>query len=206
MKSIQNEIFTYYNQLASDYDQNRFGNSYGQFIHHQEEMLLRKFLKTEATTLTLDLGCGTGRFLHFANCGLDISPNMIAEARKKYPEKQLLVSSGTAIPFPSSHFHQVFSFHVLMHLSKPYTSQILKEVHRIIQKGGLFICDFPSTKRRRFLGFRSKNWHGANDFTLAEWKRLLEQNWEIKTVRGILFFPIHRFPVFLRKLLKMLSI
>jgi hypothetical protein len=39
------KIIEYYNQLASEYDENRFGNSYGQFIDFQERRILNKIFK-----------------------------------------------------------------------------------------------------------------------------------------------------------------
>ena len=65
-------IETYYNDIASNYDQWRFGNSYGKYIDYQERAILNNWLRDLKGKNILDLGCGTGIFLDLANTGLDI--------------------------------------------------------------------------------------------------------------------------------------
>ncbi|MCW4470491.1 hypothetical protein OGH69_16080 [Flavobacterium sp. MFBS3-15] len=42
-----NPILDYYNALAGNYDTNRFGNSYGQFIDRQERQVLDRLVKRD---------------------------------------------------------------------------------------------------------------------------------------------------------------
>ena len=88
--SMNGEIKKYYNDLASSYDSNRFNNSYGKYIDSQERLFLDAFLPKIPSEKILDLGCGTGRFLDFAKYGVDVSPNMIAIAKSKFPEKEIV--------------------------------------------------------------------------------------------------------------------
>jgi ubiquinone/menaquinone biosynthesis C-methylase UbiE len=194
---MQNQITDYYQQLAVNYDDDRFNNSYGAFIDKQE----RSFLKSANldTSKTLDIGCGTGRFLNFADYGIDISSNMILQSKQKYPEKNIQLGSLSEIPFGESYFKSAFCFHVIMHLNKIETASFLDEAHRILEKNGLLIFDFPSAKRRKFTTHKSENWHGANGFTTDEIFKLTKDKWKIKKQVGILFLPIHRFPKKLRK-------
>lgn len=192
------EIKEYYDTLAQSYDTNRFENSYGKFIDTQERIFLNRQLRISNTSKTLDLGCGTGRLLNFANYGVDVSQNMIAIAKSKFPDKEILEGSVTSIPFGNNSLDCIFCFHVIMHLDKTTTTEFLTETHnKLIDKGRL-IFDFPSQKRRKLLNFKSENWHGANSFSLEQIHQLTKNNWNIKTKRGILFLPIQRFPDFLR--------
>ena len=192
-------ILEYYDSLASRYDVDRFGNSYGRFVHKQEMLFLERNLLKEKRTL--DLGCGSGRFLSFASIGLDFSPKMIQVAKQKFPVKELKVSDAENTGFETGYFDQIFSLHVFMHLSKGKTERVLNETCRILRTGGRFIFDFPSAKRRNLINFSRENWHGANDYSIQELKKSTAENWIIRSYSGILFIPIHRLPRFLRKFL-----
>lgn len=196
------EIKTYYDELASTYDQNRFGNSYGTYIDLQERAYLKKNLPPLSSNNILDLGCGTGRFLNYATHGVDISPKMIEVAKAKFPDKNINLGSVSEIPHPDAFFDILFSFHVLMHLDKPTVTDFLKESHDKLKENGRLIFDFPSQKRRRLFNYNSKGWHGANALSVKDIENLTKSDWKIKKYQGILFFPIHRFPSSMRPLLQ----
>ena len=90
---MNKEIEEYYSHLANQYDQDRFDNSYGQFIDIQEKNIVRNII-TKNNEKVLDLGCGTGRFLEFAEYGIDISAEMIEIAKNKYPNRNLFVGNA----------------------------------------------------------------------------------------------------------------
>ena len=192
------EIKNYYDNLAQSYDSNRFENSYGKFIDTQERLFLTNSLKGIKSNQILDLGCGTGRLLEFANYGVDFSKNMLEISKSKFPDKELLEGTVTSIPLTNNSLDCVFCFHVIMHLDNETTTEFLSETHQKLGNNGRLIFDFPSKKRRKLLNFKSKNWHGANNFSFEEIKRITKNDWNIQTKQGILFLPIQRFPVFLR--------
>jgi ubiquinone/menaquinone biosynthesis C-methylase UbiE len=66
----------YYDRLAADYDQDRFANSYGRYLHRLEESLMQKHFAWEPGEQVLDLGCDTGRFMSYASHGVDESEMM----------------------------------------------------------------------------------------------------------------------------------
>lgn len=196
------EIKIYYDELASTYDKNRFGNSYGKYIDSQERIYLKKNLPQFSSNTILDLGCGTGRFLEFASHGADISPKMIEVAKSKFSDKEIKIGSVSEIPYPNAFFDLVFSFHVMMHLDEKTVNEFLQESHQKLKENGRLIFDFPSKKRRRLFKYKNNGWHGSNDFSIKEIENLIGSNWKIKQYQGILFFPIHRFPSSIRPLLQ----
>lgn len=202
---MNEDIKCYYDELAPNYDADRFGNSYGKFIDGQERAFLSKNLPEINHAKILDLGCGTGRFLDFANFGVDISSKMLEVAQAKYPDKILKIGTLSKIPFENSYFDAILCFHVIMHLDEKNLEAFLKETHLKLAKNGTLIFDFPSKKRRQFLNFKKDGWHGANDFTLEDLKSKLGSDWEIEKHKGILFFPIHRIPVYFRGFFKRLD-
>jgi ubiquinone/menaquinone biosynthesis C-methylase UbiE len=193
------DIHTYYNNLASTYDENRFGNTYGQYLHQQESKFLKKVIRNKGNIL--DLGCGTGRHLEFATHGLDLSENMIEEASNKFPEKILTVGSAFETGFEKETFDQAYTFHVLMHLSKEQIIRTLEEVFRILKPGGQFIFDIPSKKRRKLIRYKTDGWHGAASLSIAEIKEMIGDQWIIQRKKGVLFMPIQRFPKGIRKMM-----
>jgi ubiquinone/menaquinone biosynthesis C-methylase UbiE len=186
---VKEEITKYYNDLAKDYDADRFSNSYGQYIHRQENEIILKYLDEKETEFNLDLACGTGRFLKFADYGIDISKEMVEISKKKYPQKKISIEDAENLSFHNSFFDNIISFHLFMHLNISCMRNILHEVNRVLKKGGYFIFDVPSAKRRKFTGYQSSNWHGGSQINIQSLKRLIGSEWELVTFHGTAFFP-----------------
>lgn len=197
--STEKDIKTYYDDLAKTYDSSRFGNSYGTFLHKQEEKYLAPVLKLFEPRKILNLGCGTGRFMEYCQFGVDFSEEMLVQAIIKYPNKDFLLADAAETTFPDTSFDVVFSMHTFMHLSKEKSKEVFDEVYRILRPGGRFIFDVPSTIRRNLSkGHKNKSWHGSNAYTLAEIKETLGEDWDYIDHKGLLFLPIHRLPSAIR--------
>ena len=199
---MESHIETYYEKLAPKYDANRFGNSYGSFIHEQEIAVLKKNLKEHDPKTSLDLACGTGRLMQFSDTGLDISPAMVKISSGKFPSKKFQIGNALNTQFPNKSFQTIICFHFLMHLDERTTGLFLKEAFRLLKPGGHLIFDIPSKHRRIFTNHHQKGWHGANDLTVGEILSLTCRNWILRKYEGIMFFPIHRMPVWIRAKLR----
>ena len=196
---MKKQITEYYNNLASYYDKNRFDNSYGRFINFQEIRILKKYLSEKDISKNLDIACGTGRFLNYADYGIDISSKMVEIARKKFPEKNIILGDIENLPYKKSFFQNVLSFHLFMHLENNQLKDILDNVSNISQEDGLFIFDIPSRKRRKLTGYQTSSWHGGNQISVKEIKELIKEKWELISYQGVAFFPIHLLPKKIRK-------
>lgn len=196
---MKNEIKTYYNELAEEYDKSRFDNSYGQFIHYQEIEILNRYLGRNTDKINLDAACGTGRFLDYASHGIDISQEMLKVAKLKYPEKELTVAAAEALPFENAFFDNVTAFHLMMHLSKSKFEEILLDVNRVLKSEGYFIFDLPSEKRRNLTNYSASTWHGGHQASVDYIKKIASGNWTLINYHGVSFFPLHRIPKSLRK-------
>lgn len=190
---MQHSIKSYYNELASEYDQDRFSNSYGKYIDYQEKKVLYKLLRNNNKNKTLDVACGTGRFLRYARYGLDISPQMLQQAQLKYPDRMLFEGSALQMPFDDNMFDTIISFHLIMHLTKEDTRQFLTEAARVTKSGAKLIFDFPSKHRRQIINYKIKGWHASNSLSAME-VQAMTTDWILKQSYGLMFFPIHRFP------------
>lgn len=111
----------------------------------------------------LDLGCGTGNLtLRLAQLGLcvtavDLSPEMLAVARRKVPSGAAVrwVETGAAEladHFPAGSFDTIVSILVFSELSDPEQRLVLRQCHGLLRRGGrLILADevrAPSLLRR----------------------------------------------------------
>ncbi len=197
---MKEEITQYYNKLAEKYDEDRFSNTYGDYIDSQEKRVLMKYLNMEDIKNNLDIACGTGRFLEFAHYGADISHEMIKISKQKFPLKEFSLGDAESLPYDNSFFKNVISFHLFMHLDLEKLGKIITEVSRVTKKDGYFIFDVPSKKRRQLTGYKTDSWHGGNQIDLTKIKEITSNNWELVGFHGIVFFPIHRVPKSFRKI------
>ena len=196
------EIKDYYDQLAQDYDDQRFNNSYGKYLDRQEKKFLHDYLhKAEPPKdwKVLDVGCGTGRLLEYATHGIDFSPEMLKVAQQKFPEKNLQLGDLTELPFADGSLDLIFCFHVIMHQDLKTTQQFIEQAYQKLKVGGRLIFDFPSSKRRLRVKHQQKNWHAANQMAIEDIYKMTEKSWELLSYQGFLFLPIHRMPAKYRK-------
>lgn len=187
-----NNIISYYNKIAKIYDQDRFNNTYGRFIDHQERKILNKMLRNK-NGIVLDLACGSGRLLNYANFGIDASIEMVKIAKEKFPDKIIEISDAELTSFESNSMDTIISFHFFMHLNEEKIKKILLECNRILKPNGRIIFDIPSQKRRNLLKFKSEFWHGSYSSNFKEISKI-DSNFNIKRSFGLLFLPIHRIP------------
>lgn len=144
----------------------------------------------------LDCGCGLGRLAWllarrgFAVTGADVSPLFIAEAIKKYREERalrFLVEDARSMSFPDQSFDGVCSALFLEHAAD--VKGTLKEMCRVIKKGGVFIATLP--------GFLDPVQH-LSDF--INWKGKAEYKpWEARTRTGSLYQFVRTFLLVIAK-------
>ncbi len=202
---MKTEIIQYYDKLALKYDADRFANSYGNYINNQENSILKKYLNKNDTAKKLDIACGTGRFLKYADYGIDISQEMVSVSKKKFPTKNISIGDIECLPYEKAFFKNAFSFHLFMHLEYQQLKNIFKGVSKVVEENGLFIFDIPSKKRRTFTRYKASSWHGGNQVNLNELKELTSEHWDLVAFHGIGFFPIHLIPKRIRKYIILLD-
>ena len=98
----------------------------------------------------LDLACGTGRFLRqvlqvfpkLRASGMDLSPNYCAAARqilRAWPQAEIIEGAGETMPFADASQAIVSSIYLFHELPPRIRVQVISEVARVLQPGGLFI-------------------------------------------------------------------
>ena len=114
------------------------------------------------STVTLDVGCGTGIFLEYLiykgcqSCyGLDAPSDYTAQAKNRGYKKIKTISdlNHKAIPFEKDFFDFIVSKDVFEHLLNPIF--VLEEVSRVLKPKGFFLFHvpnhFPLHKRIKFI-------------------------------------------------------
>lgn len=197
------KVVQYYNQIAEIYFNDRFNNSYGKFIDYQERNILNQLI-TNKNELVLDLACGSGRFLNYANIGIDASHKMIEQSKQKYLDKKLIICDAENMQIESSSIDTIICFHFFMHIDQSKFDLILKECRRVLKKNGRLIFDIPSQKRRHLIKTDSNSWHGSTSKTIKEIQQI--EGFNMNKFFGVMFIPIHRFPIFIRKFLLKIDI
>lgn len=195
----KDEVVSYYDGIAGDYDESRFNNSYGKFIDAEERKILNHLIDTDKNELRLEMACGTGRLTDYATHALDASPEMMAFAQRRHPEVSYRCTSAVDTGFADGMFDVVYTFHLLMHLDRNFISDIFREVHRILKPGGRFIFDIPSGERRRMRHHQQDSWHGATHLSRSEVMSLTGDMFKCSDSYGIMMMPVHKLPVSLRK-------
>ena len=92
----------------------------------------------------LDLGCASGyqsqllKDLGLKVVGLDLSPKMIAAAKKLVPKAKFLVGDMTEMDFADRSFDGVYARASLLHAPKKLVPKVLKSVHKVLKDNGIF--------------------------------------------------------------------
>lgn len=125
-----------------------------------------------------DLGCGTGRITaHLAAAGLavfglDLSPGMIAEARRHHPALPFAVASLTALPLADASLGGALAWYSIVHTPPAVLPVVLAELRRVLAPGGHLLLGFHAggTSRHRDTAYGHPvplDWHLPDPDQLA---------------------------------------
>lgn len=124
----------------------------------------------------LDIACGTGYGTQMLAdvakkvYGIDVSKEAVEYANKNYPHKNVIYKQGDArkIPLDDKSVDVVVSLETIEHIPEP--EEFVKEVKRILKKGGLFIVSTPNDDE-----FTDGNVYHVHEFDFNELNRLMKK-------------------------------
>jgi SAM-dependent methyltransferase len=102
-----------------------------------------------------DVGCGTGTTSRMlADCGsdvvgIDLSPNMIAEARRLNPGLRFQVGSMTDLDFDDGYFDGICAWYSVIHIPDELLPHVFSEFHRLLRPGGWVLVAFQVGEQPR---------------------------------------------------------
>jgi ubiquinone/menaquinone biosynthesis C-methylase UbiE len=97
-----------------------------------------------------DVGCGPGRVTtHLAGLGLsatgiDLSPGMIAMARRDHPDLRFEVGSMLDLPLPDGSFGGVLAWYSIIHVPDDQLPRAFGEFSRVLIPGGYLLAGFQA--------------------------------------------------------------
>jgi ubiquinone/menaquinone biosynthesis C-methylase UbiE len=155
MRDYKGESQNYFDKLAPRYDSHYYGR-------HGRQQYRRVVAAAKACKFSsvLDVGCGTGGLLRELKrprlklAGVDISPRMIAEAKKRLGNTaDLRVADSERLPWKAGTFDLVVTTDSLHHWPHPLLA--LSEMKRVLKTGGhVVVADVTAPPVLKQLG----NW------------------------------------------------
>lgn len=135
-----------YDRVAADYARRIFRELENKPLDRQ---LLKQFAATVAADGEIcDMGCGPGhvtRFLHNVGArvfGLDLSPQMIEEARRLNPEIRFMASDMMALDLPDESLAGITAFYAIVNIPSESLPRVFCEMARVLQADGLLLLSF----------------------------------------------------------------
>ncbi len=98
--------------------------------------------------LVCDLGCGPGHLAHYLHqrgvqvCGIDLSPEMVKEARKRFPGVPYEVGSMVGLAVEDNAWAGIAAFYSLIHIPREELVAVLRELYRVLKPGGWLLFTF----------------------------------------------------------------
>lgn len=95
-----------------------------------------------------DVGCGPGRVtillsrLGLDAFGIDLSPGMLALARRTYPELRFEEGSMLALELPDASLGGLLAYYSIIHIPWEQRPQVFAEFHRVLAPGGMVMLVF----------------------------------------------------------------
>ena len=133
-----------YDCVARDYAERIYGELAGKPLDRE----LLDSLACQVAGVIGDLGCGPGHVARYLRdqgaevCGVDLSPGMVAEARRLNPGLPLLTGDLLALPVPDGAWGGAAAFYSLIHLTRGELPQAVREMRRVLRPGGLALVAF----------------------------------------------------------------
>ncbi len=129
-----------------------------------DRKLLEDFAAALRGKVVLDIGCGPGhigRFLSdrgFDVTGVDLSPAMIAIARRMNPGMRFEVADMRSLPEGDGTCSGIVAFYSVIHIARGDMPAVLGEMHRVLKPKGKLLIAFHggtgSVANEEFLGHR----------------------------------------------------
>lgn len=140
--------------MSFDYEQSIWGKGEISFSAKEPSFFrLKKSLEAlkdlPEGSEVLEVGCGAGQFIRaikkirpdLACCGCDISETALKSAKQESGEVSYALSQEKKLPYKDGFARAVLIFDVLEHVQDALA--ILKEINRVLEKGGMFYCFVP---------------------------------------------------------------
>ena len=139
------ELIVSYDKLASEYAVRFCDELEGKPF---DRNLLQRLADAIPGGPVCDLGCGPGHVAaYFGSSGVDVigvdlSPGMIAEAKRRYPSLDFQVGNMLDLKMGTGSLGGTVAFYSIIHLRREMLQEAFREMHRVLRPGGLVLTSF----------------------------------------------------------------
>ena len=135
-----------YDRLAEDYARKLCDE-----LQHKaldRELLARFAAAVKEQGTVCDMGCGPGhvtRYLYDAGAdvfGLDLSPGMIAQARRLSPHIRFCEGNMLALDLEDASLAGIAAFYAIVNIPSNSVPTVFREMYRVLQPGGRLLLAF----------------------------------------------------------------
>jgi ubiquinone/menaquinone biosynthesis C-methylase UbiE len=135
-----------YDRLAEEYARRIFNE-----LQHKplDQQLLNRFARDVGADGDIcDLGCGPGhvaRYLRDAGAkvfGVDLSPQMLEQARRLHPDISFREGNMLALDLPDGSLAGIAAFYAIVNIPQASLPLAFREMERVLQPGGLLLLAF----------------------------------------------------------------
>ncbi|MCA9827165.1 MAG: class I SAM-dependent methyltransferase [Nitrosopumilus sp.] len=123
------------------------------FDTKKEALIFSQNIKFDKNMKILDLACGMGRTCKWVAphvneyVGVDFIPEMIRKAKEynnRFKNAKFVVNDGKSLNvLDSDYFDLAYSELAFQHMLKPIQESYVREILRVLKKGGLFYVQIP---------------------------------------------------------------
>lgn len=135
-----------YDNVAREYAEHLYGELAGKPF--DREILDRFAVRVGNTEPVCDLGCGPGQIARYLRDrgvearGIDLSPGMVAEARRLNPDIPFWQGDMLALDSKDGTWAGIAAFYAIVHLSREEVPRAFAEMKRVLRPGGLLLLAF----------------------------------------------------------------
>lgn len=132
-----------YDKIAADYA-DRFGDDLAR-NQFDRDVLDRVLSSVGASALVVDLGCGPGQVASYIATrtgravGVDLTPSMLALARRRSPQLPLVNADLLHLPFRHAGLDAVVAWFSLHNLPRAMLDDALDKLHLVLRPGGMLV-------------------------------------------------------------------
>lgn len=133
---------------------NLISRAYGERYAHEldykpfDRDLLLRFAQSVPAKKVCDLGCGSGHIgahlqsLGLAVIGIDLSPGMVEEARRRYPKVRYEVGDMLDLKLEENSLAGIVALYSIIHLRREDLEKAFRGMGRVLEPGGLLLVAF----------------------------------------------------------------
>ena len=140
------EVQSGYDRVAEEYARHLYDELQHKPLDRQ--LLDRLAARVGAAGIVCDLGCGPGQVARYlrdrgiAVCGLDLSPAMVAQARRLNPDIEFIPGNMLALPVEDETWAGIAAFYAIVNFPPGDLVPVMREMRRVLQPGGCLLLSF----------------------------------------------------------------